>query len=84
MPARTVQRWHSRLAQTARTAHQALAASGEPKLRAVAQASASQRPRALTSSSDVTKPETLGPAFEGASTVFMLTPPHQQAAPPAR
>ena len=38
LAARTVQRWRSRLAQAARTAHQALAASGEPKLRAVAQA----------------------------------------------
>lgn len=38
VPARTVQRWHSRLAQAALAAQQALAASGEPKLRAVAQA----------------------------------------------
>ena len=38
VPARTVRRWRARLAQSARTAHQALAASGDEKLRAVAQA----------------------------------------------
>jgi hypothetical protein len=37
VPARTVQRWHARLAQAARAAAQALAASGDPTLRAVAQ-----------------------------------------------
>ena len=37
VPARTVQRWKSRLAQTARAATQALATSGAPMLRAVAQ-----------------------------------------------
>lgn len=38
VPERTVRRWRARLAQSARSATQALAASGEPKLRAVAQA----------------------------------------------
>lgn len=37
VPARTVQRWKARLAQTARAAAQALATSGAPMLRAVAQ-----------------------------------------------
>lgn len=37
VPVRTVQRWRSRLAQLALFATQALASSGEPKLRAVAQ-----------------------------------------------
>jgi len=37
VPARTVQRWRTRLAQTARAATQALAASGAPMLREVAQ-----------------------------------------------
>ena len=37
VPARTVQRWHARLAQAAIAATQALATSGDPTLRAVAQ-----------------------------------------------
>ena len=37
VPARTAQRWQARLAQTARAATQALAASGAPMLREVAQ-----------------------------------------------
>ena len=37
VPARTVHRWRARLAQTARLATQALAASGSPPLREVAQ-----------------------------------------------
>ncbi len=37
VPARTVQRWHARLAQAALAATQALAASGAPTLREVAQ-----------------------------------------------
>ncbi len=37
VPARTVQRWHSRLAQAALVATQAMATSGDPTLRAVAQ-----------------------------------------------
>ena len=37
VPARTVQRWHARLRQAAIAATQALATSGEPTLRAVAQ-----------------------------------------------
>ena len=37
VPARTVQRWHARLMQAALAATQALATSGEPALRAVAQ-----------------------------------------------
>jgi hypothetical protein len=37
VPARTVQRWHARLAQAARAATQALAASGASTLREVAQ-----------------------------------------------
>lgn len=37
VPARTVQRWHARLTQAAIAATQALATSGEPTLRAVAQ-----------------------------------------------
>ena len=37
VPARTAQRWKARLAQTARAATQALATSGAPLLRAVAQ-----------------------------------------------
>ena len=37
VPARTVQRWKARLAQTALAATQALATSGAPMLRAVAQ-----------------------------------------------
>ena len=37
MPARTAQRWRARLAQTALAATQALAASGAPMLREVAQ-----------------------------------------------
>lgn len=37
VPARTVQRWQARLAQAARAATQALATSGAPMLRAVAQ-----------------------------------------------
>ena len=37
VPARTVQRWHSRLTQAALAATQALATSGDPALRAVAQ-----------------------------------------------
>jgi hypothetical protein len=37
VPLRTVQRWQARLAQTARAATQALAASGAPMLRVVAQ-----------------------------------------------
>lgn len=37
VPARTVQRWHARLMQAALAATQALATSGDPALRAVAQ-----------------------------------------------
>lgn len=37
VPARTVQRWHARLAQAALAATQALATSGDPALRVVAQ-----------------------------------------------
>ena len=37
VPARTVQRWHARLTQAALAATQALAVSGDPTLRAVAQ-----------------------------------------------
>ena len=37
VPVRTVQRWHARLAQAALSATQALATSGEPTLREVAQ-----------------------------------------------
>ena len=37
VPARTVQRWHARLTQAALAATQALATSGDPALRAVAQ-----------------------------------------------
>ena len=37
VPTRTVQRWHARLAQAAIAATQALATSGDPTLRAVAQ-----------------------------------------------
>ena len=37
VPARTVQRWHARLAEAALAATQALATSGDPTLRAVAQ-----------------------------------------------
>ena len=37
VPARTVQRWHARLTQTALAATQALATSGDPTLRVVAQ-----------------------------------------------
>lgn len=45
VPARTVQRWHARMAQAALAATQALATSGDPLLRAVAQGMGLEAPR---------------------------------------
>lgn len=45
VPARTVQRWHARLAQAALAATQALATSGDPALRVVAQRVGLDAPR---------------------------------------